>query len=60
MQVGSFMDYLLSTTVETLRWELDRTVTPSPHHPLGPKGVGESGTVGAPPAIANAVVEVAE
>ena len=33
------------------------TVTPSPHHPFGAKGVGESATVGAPPAIANAVVD---
>ena len=33
------------------------TVTPSPHHPLGAKGVGESATVGAPPAIVNAVVD---
>ncbi|MXX77683.1 MAG: oxidoreductase, large chain, partial [Gemmatimonadales bacterium] len=33
------------------------TITPSPHHPLGAKGVGESATVGAPPAIANAVVD---
>ena len=30
---------------------------PSPHHPIGAKGVGESPTVGAPPAIANAVVD---
>ena len=35
----------------------DKTVTPSPHHPLGAKGVGESATVGAPPAIVNAVVD---
>ncbi len=34
-----------------------KTVTPSPHHPIGAKGVGESATVGAPPAIANAVVD---
>ena len=33
------------------------TVTPSPHHPFGAKGVGESPTVGAPPAIVNAVVD---
>ncbi len=33
------------------------TVTPSPHHPLGAKGVGESATVGSPPAIVNAVVD---
>ncbi|MDE0555886.1 MAG: hypothetical protein OXI24_16835, partial [Candidatus Poribacteria bacterium] len=38
-------------------WETGHTVTPSPHHPLGAKGVGESATVGAPPAIANAVVD---
>jgi len=54
---GSFMDYLLPTAVETPKWETDKTCTPSPHHPLGAKGVGESATVGAPPAIANAVVD---
>ncbi|MFQ6012056.1 MAG: aerobic carbon-monoxide dehydrogenase large subunit [Thermoplasmata archaeon] len=57
IQGGSFMDYLLPTAVETPRWELDKTVTPSPHHPIGAKGVGESATVGAPAAIANAVVD---
>ena len=54
---GSFMDYLVPTAVETPAWETGHTVTPSPHHPLGAKGVGESATVGAPPAIANAVVD---
>ncbi|RMD90196.1 MAG: carbon monoxide dehydrogenase, partial [Calditrichaeota bacterium] len=54
---GTFMDYLLPTAVETPKWETAKTVTPSPHHPLGAKGVGESATVGAPPAIANAVVD---
>jgi carbon-monoxide dehydrogenase large subunit len=54
---GSFMDYLVPTAMETPKWETDKTVTPSPHHPLGAKGVGESATVGAPPAIANAVVD---
>jgi carbon-monoxide dehydrogenase large subunit len=57
IQGGSFMDYLVPTAMETPRWETDKTVTPSPHHPLGAKGVGESATVGAPPAIANAVVD---
>jgi carbon-monoxide dehydrogenase large subunit len=57
VQGGSFMDYLLPTAVETPSWETDKTVTPSPHHPFGAKGVGESATVGAPPAIANAVVD---
>ena len=54
---GSFMEYLVPTAVETPHWETDKTVTPSPHHPLGAKGVGESPTVGAPPAIVNAVVD---
>jgi carbon-monoxide dehydrogenase large subunit len=54
---GSFIDYLVPTAVETPAWETDKTVTPSPHHPLGAKGVGESATVGAPAAIANAVVD---
>jgi len=54
---GSFMDYLVPTAMEVPSWEVDRTVTPSPHHPLGAKGVAESPTVGAPPAIANAVVD---
>jgi carbon-monoxide dehydrogenase large subunit len=54
---GTFADYLLPTAVETPKWELGKTITPSPHHPIGAKGVGESPTVGAPPAIANAVVD---
>jgi aerobic carbon-monoxide dehydrogenase large subunit len=54
---GSFLDYLVPTALETPSWETANTVTPSPHHPLGAKGVGESATVGAPPAIANAVVD---
>jgi carbon-monoxide dehydrogenase large subunit len=54
---GTFQDYLLPTAVETPKWELGKTITPSPHHPIGAKGVGESPTVGAPPAIANAVVD---
>jgi aerobic carbon-monoxide dehydrogenase large subunit len=57
IQGGSFIDYLLPTAVETPKWETDKTVTPSPHHPLGAKGVGESATVGAPAAIANAVID---
>jgi len=37
---ASFMDYFLPTAVETPHWETDYTVTPSPHHPIGAKGVG--------------------
>jgi len=54
---GSFMDYLLPTAVECPSWELGETVTPSPHHPLGVKGVGESATVGSPAAVVNAVLD---
>jgi aerobic carbon-monoxide dehydrogenase large subunit len=54
---GSFMDYLLPTAVECPSWELGATVTPSPHHPIGAKGVGESATVGSPPAIVNSVLD---
>jgi carbon-monoxide dehydrogenase large subunit len=54
---GSFLDYYVPTALECPKWETDKTITPSPHHPLGAKGVGESATVGAPPAIANAVVD---
>ncbi len=57
IQGGSFMDYLVPTSMETPSWETAKTVTPSPHHPFGAKGVGESATCGAPPAIVNAVVD---
>lgn len=54
---GSFMDYLVPTAVESPSWETGHTITPCPHHPIGAKGVGESPTVGAPPAIANAIID---
>ena len=57
---SSFMDYLLPTSMECPSWELGETVTPSPHHPLGLKGVGESATVGSPPAVVNAVIDALE
>jgi aerobic carbon-monoxide dehydrogenase large subunit len=56
--IGSnFTDYLIPTAWETPRFELHETVTPSPHHPIGAKGVGESATVGSPAAYVNAVVD---
>ena len=56
--IGSnFMDYLLPTAWETPKFELGETVTPSPHHPIGAKGVGESATVGSPAAYVNAVID---
>jgi carbon-monoxide dehydrogenase large subunit len=54
---GSFMDYQLPTSMECPSWELGETVTPSPHHPIGANGVGESATVGSPAAVVNAVMD---
>jgi carbon-monoxide dehydrogenase large subunit len=54
---GSFMDYLLPTSMECPSFELGETVTPSPHHPIGAKGVGESATVGSPAAVVNSVID---
>jgi carbon-monoxide dehydrogenase large subunit len=52
---ASFMDYFMPTAVETPKWETDFTAVPSPHHPIGAKGVGESPNVGGVPAFSNAV-----
>ena len=57
VQGGNFMDYLVPTAVETPHWETGKTCTPSPHHPFGAKGVGESPNVGSPAAFVNAVVD---
>ena len=54
---GSFMDYAMPTAEDFPTFTLDRTVTPSPHNPLGLKGMGESPTIAAVPAIVNAVVD---
>ena len=53
----TLMDYFVPTAVETPVWETDHTVTPSPHHPIGAKGVGESPNVGGVPAFSNAVID---
>jgi carbon-monoxide dehydrogenase large subunit len=54
---NTFMDYFIPTFVETPQWETDYTVTPSPHHPLGAKGVAESPHVGSIPCFTAAVVD---
>ncbi len=53
----NFTDYLVPTSLETPKWETDSTCTPSPHHPIGAKGVGESPNVGSPAAFVNAVMD---
>jgi carbon-monoxide dehydrogenase large subunit len=57
IQGNSLMDYFLPTAVETPHWETDYTVTPSPHHPIGAKGVAESPHVGSIPTFTSAVVD---
>ena len=57
IQGNSLMDYFLPTAVETPKWETDFTVTPSPHHPIGAKGVAESPHVGSIPTFTSAVVD---
>ncbi len=54
---ANFTDYLIPTAWETPKFETLETVTPSPHHPIGAKGVGESATVGSPAAYVNAVID---
>ena len=53
----NFTDYLVPTSLESPHWETDSTCTPSPHHPIGAKGVGESPNVGSPAAFVNAVID---
>ena len=57
---GSLGDYAVPRAGDMPRMHLDHTVTPSPLNPLGAKGVGEAGTNGCPPAIANAVMDALE
>ncbi len=54
---STLMDYAVprASTMPTL--ELDHTTTPTPHNPLGAKGVGEAGTTAAPAAVVNAVID---
>ena len=52
---GTLMDFFIPTAWETRNYQTDFTETPSPHHPIGAKGVGESPNVGGVPAFSNAV-----
>ncbi|HWT24502.1 MAG TPA: molybdopterin cofactor-binding domain-containing protein, partial [Solirubrobacteraceae bacterium] len=57
LATGTFVDYALPSAAEIPMFETDRTETPSPVNTLGVKGVGEAGTIGATPAIGNAVID---
>lgn len=54
---ANFMDYPLVSAAELPSFERIAQETPSPRNPLGVKGIGESGTIGATPAVQNAVVD---
>lgn len=57
LRSSSLLDYLVPSAAEFPSIETDHTVTPSPANPLGVKGVGEAGTIGAAPAVMNAVLD---
>ena len=54
---GSLQDYAIPKAMNTPEMEVEETVTPCPHNPLGVKGVGEAGTIASTPAAVNAVVD---
>ncbi len=53
----NFMDYAVITATELPMFERIPMETPTPYNELGAKGIGESGTIGATPAVQNAVVD---
>lgn len=57
LATGELMDYAIPRAKDVPEIVVDRTETPSPVNPLGVKGCGEAGTIGATPAIVNAVVD---
>ena len=57
LQTANLVTYLVPSAAELPSFELDRTESPSPTNPLGVKGVGETGTIAAAPAVINAVVD---
>jgi carbon-monoxide dehydrogenase large subunit len=54
---GTFASYTMPSAAELPSFETARMETPSPHNPLGAKGIGESGAIGSTPAVHNAVVD---
>jgi len=54
---GTYMDYVMPRADDLPNFEVDRTVTPCPHNPLGVKGAGEAGCIGSTPAVVNAVMD---
>jgi carbon-monoxide dehydrogenase large subunit len=57
LMTGTLMDYAMPRASMFPRFELDMTCTPSPLNPLGAKGIGELGTIGATPCLVSAVLD---
>jgi carbon-monoxide dehydrogenase large subunit len=57
LRTASFADYSLLTAAEMPPLAIGMVETPSPHNPLGAKGLGEGGAIGSLPAVANAVAD---
>jgi carbon-monoxide dehydrogenase large subunit len=57
LTTSSMVDYMIPGAPELPNYTLERTETPSPSNPLGVKGVGEAGTIGAPPAVINSIID---
>ncbi|MFM8483334.1 MAG: xanthine dehydrogenase family protein molybdopterin-binding subunit, partial [Actinomycetota bacterium] len=54
---ANLLDYLVPSAADLPDFVAGRTTTLCPNNPLGAKGIGESGSVGAPPAVVNAIVD---
>jgi aerobic carbon-monoxide dehydrogenase large subunit len=54
---STLTDYAMPSAAELPSFEASNTETPSPRNALGAKGIGESGTIGATPAVHNAVID---
>jgi carbon-monoxide dehydrogenase large subunit len=57
LRTGSYMDYCMPRADDVPFFKVTTTVTPCTHNPLGVKGCGEAGAIGAPPAVINAIVD---
>jgi carbon-monoxide dehydrogenase large subunit len=57
LKTSTLAEYLVPAASDVPSLTLDHTVTPSPTNQLGVKGIGEAGTIGAAPAVINAIVD---
>jgi carbon-monoxide dehydrogenase large subunit len=57
LRTGSYMDYCMPRADDLPDFDVDTTVTPCTHNPLGVKGCGEAGAIGSTAAVMNAVTD---